>query len=70
MADYQVYHRRQPQRPEMFSRSVSPLPPNFTVAMIYVPMQTDTTMFDETKALECGTLFTVLNKPFAGKCCK
>ena len=22
------------------------------------------------KAFECGTLFTVLSKPFAGKCCK
>lgn len=70
MADYQVYHRRQPQKHEMFSRSVSPLPSNYAVAMMYVPMQTDTTMFEEMKALECGTLFQVLNKPFAGKCCK
>ena len=35
-----------------------------------VPMQTDLSMFEEMKALECGTLFCVLNKPFAGKCCR
>ncbi len=70
MADYTVYPRRQPSRHELFSRSVSPLPANFAVAMMYVPMQTDTSMFDEMKSLECGTLFPVLNKPFAGKCCK
>lgn len=68
--DYSVYNRRQVNKPELFGRSVSPLPANYAVAMMYVPMQTDTTMFDETKALECGTLFSVLNKPFAGKCCK
>lgn len=50
--------------------SITPLPANPVVAMLYVPMQTDTTMFDEMKAFECGTLFTVLNKPFAGKCCR
>ncbi|MBR4858570.1 MAG: spore coat associated protein CotJA [Clostridia bacterium] len=38
--------------------------------MMYIPLQVDVTMFDEMKALDCGTLFTVLNKPFAGKCCK
>ena len=70
MADYAMYNRRQMPRQEYFSRSVSPLPANYTVAMMYVPMQTDTSMFDEMKALECGTLFPVLNKPFAGKCCK
>jgi hypothetical protein len=68
--DYPVYNRRQVHKPEPFGRSVSPLPANYTVAMMYVPMQTDTTMYDEMKALECGTLFPCLNKPFAGKCCK
>lgn len=50
--------------------SITPLPANYTVAMLYVPMQTDTTMFDDMKAFECGTLFPVLSKPFAGKCCR
>ena len=72
MAEYTVYRSGQKyiQRQELFSKSVSPLPANFAVAMMYVPMQTDTSMYDEEKALECGTLFPVLNKPFAGKCCK
>lgn len=72
MADYTVYRGGQKyiQRQELFSKSVSPLPANFAVAMAYVPMQTDCSMYDEMKALECGTLFPVLNKPFAGKCCK
>ena len=72
MADYPVYRHAQKymQRQELFTKSVSPLPADFAVAMMYVPMQTDTSMFDEMKALECGTLFPVLNKPFAGKCCK
>lgn len=72
MADYAGY--RYPQRrqtpSEPCSCTVSPLPSDYIVAMLYVPMQTDTTMFDEMKALECGTLFPVLSKPFAGKCCK
>lgn len=69
MADYAMHSRKQ-IRHEYFSRSLSPLPANYAVAMMYVPMQTDTTMYDDMKALECGTLFPVLNKHFAGKCCK
>lgn len=72
MADYAGY--RYPQRQgtghEQCPGMISPLPSDYTVAMLYVPMQTDTAMFDEMKALECGTLFPVLSKPFAGKCCK
>ena len=64
------YPQRQVQKREPCIGSVSALPVNYTVAMLYVPMQTDTAMFDEMKAFECGTLFCVLNKPFAGKCCK
>ncbi len=77
MADYamrrnQHYQtQRQMQKSDSCSMQLTaPLPANFTVAMMYVPMQTDTTIFDEMKALECGTLFTVLSKPFAGRCCK
>ncbi len=48
------------------SQKVSSLPYDAVAAMAYVPVQTDTTMYDEAKALQEGTLFPVLNKPFAG----
>lgn len=72
MTDYRGnrYPQRQVQRREFCSGTITPLPANPVAAMLYVPMQTDTTMFDEAKAFECGTLFPVLNKPFAGKCCR
>jgi hypothetical protein len=70
MADYAMHNRRPMPRHEFFSRSLSPLPANYAVAMMYVPMQTDVSMYDDMKALEYGTLFPVLNKPYAGKCCK
>lgn len=77
MADYvnrrsqqHMQQRQMPRNESCGMQLITPLPANFTVAMMYVPMQTDTSMFDEMKALECGTLFPVLNKPFAGKCCK
>lgn len=72
MTDYSGYRypQRQYQKREYCPVSVTPLPSNPVVAMAYIPMQLDTAMFDEMKALECGTLFTVLNKPFAGKCCR
>ena len=64
------YQQKSVGRSEPCPGSLTPLPANFTVAMLYVPMQIDTTMFDEMKAFECGSLFPVLSKPFAGKCCK
>lgn len=64
------YPQRQLQKREYCPVTITPLPANPVAAMLYVPMQIDTTMFDEMKAFECGTLFTVLNKPFAGKCCR
>ena len=42
------------------------LPSDAAVAMAYVPMQTDTTVYDTEKAMQTGTLFPALNKPFAG----
>lgn len=45
---------------------LSALPPDAAVTMAYVPMQTDTAVYDAEKALQTGTLFPVLNKPFAG----
>ncbi len=72
MNDYSGYRypQRQMQKRCACSDSIAPLPANPVVAMLYVPMQTDTTKFEEMKAFECGTLFAVLNKPFAGKCCR
>ena len=46
--------------------ALTAMPQNPTVTMAYVPMQTDTTVYDTKKALREGTLFPVLNKPFAG----
>ncbi|HAX84492.1 MAG TPA: hypothetical protein DCY15_08685 [Ruminococcaceae bacterium] len=43
------------------------LPDDPVVAMAYVPFQTDTTTYDEMKALKIGTLFPVLDKPFKGR---
>lgn len=47
----------------------TPLPETVVTAMAYVPFQTDTTQFAPERALENGTLFVNLNKPFLeGKC--
>lgn len=72
MNDYGGYRypQRQDKKRESCFHNLSALPANYTVAMLYVPMQTDVTMFDDMKAFECGTLFVSLNKPFAGKCCR
>lgn len=72
VTDYNGYRypQRQYQKREHCPGAITPLPANPVAAMLYVPIQNDLTMFDEMKAFECGTLFTVLNKPFAGKCCR
>ena len=55
------------ERPSVqMTQRISALPFDAAVAMAYVPVQTDTSMYDEMKALSEGTLFPVLNKPFAG----
>ena len=58
----------QPQRPmpSIDMDAVNALPDDPVAGMAYVPMQTDTTVYDDNKALAEGTLFPVLNKPFAG----
>ena len=53
--------------PAMQSGFTSALPEDPVVAMAYVPFQTDTTTYDEMKALKIGTLFPVLDKPFKGR---
>ena len=46
------------------------LPEDATVTMAYVPLQLELVTYDEDKALNNGTLFPVLNKPFLGKMVK
>ena len=44
----------------------TPFPKQYSVAMAYIPFQNNTETYDEMKALERGTLFPVLDKPFLG----
>ena len=74
MNDRRNYYGQRPMRPVPAQRPLppvtenilSPLPDYPVVTMAYIPMQTDTTVYDDNKALMEGTLFPVLNKPFAG----
>lgn len=43
------------------------LPAEPVVAMAYIPFQLDKTSYTAEKALQEGTLFPVLNKPFRGR---
>lgn len=43
------------------------LPDDASVTMAYVPLQLELVTYDADIALENGTLFPVLNKPFMGK---
>lgn len=43
------------------------LPHDPQVTMAYVPFQLDKTAYTPEKALDEGTLFTTLNKPFCGR---
>lgn len=51
---------------DRFPSYTTALPDEPVVAMAYVPFQTDSTTYDEIKALKIGTLYTVLDKPFLG----
>lgn len=44
----------------------------FVLAMAYVPWQQFTTVYEPDKALEIGTIFPELDKPFlaGGRCCR
>ena len=44
----------------------SPFPKYYSVAMAYIPFQNNPDTYDSVKALERGTLFPVLDKPFMG----
>ncbi len=69
LADYRYQQHRMPM-PEQVRPAPVPVPSEAVPAMLYVPWQTDVSVYDESKALEKGTLFPCLNKPFAGKRCK
>lgn len=43
--------------------------PQQVVGMAYVPWQNWGDLYEPAKALQCGTLFAVLNKPFIGCRC-
>lgn len=43
------------------------LPDTPVVTMAYVPFQLDKTAYSAEQALQNGTLFTALNKPFCGR---
>lgn len=45
----------------------SALPSNPTVTMAYIPYQLDRSAYTPEKALEAGTFFTSLDKPFTGR---
>ncbi len=47
--------------------SISPLPKDPQVAMAYVPFQQLGTVYPAEKALDAGTLFPELDKPFYGR---
>lgn len=68
MADYRYNQRRMITEQKKPANSF--LPTDSVPAMLYVPWQTDVNCYDEMKALEKGTLFVALDKPFLGKICR
>ncbi|MGN1328633.1 MAG: spore coat associated protein CotJA [Eubacterium sp.] len=58
-------------KPSFLKRDKRPaLPEDATVTMAYVPLQLELVTYDSDKALQNGTLFPALNKPFMGKMVK
>jgi len=51
---------------EFFYDGTSVLPDKLSLAMAYIPFQQDTTEFDLKTALNKGTLFLALDKPYTG----
>lgn len=43
---------------------MTPFPEDAAVTMAYVPFQCDFAMYEEQRALDAGTLFKTLDKPF------
>ena len=54
----------------MADYGVSPLPDDTTVAMAYVPFQQENSqLYSPAQALEAGTAYPILDKPFYGSKC-
>lgn len=51
-------------------KATSALPENPVVAMAYVPYQECNDVYPCEKALQMGTIFPVLDKPFLAGCCR
>ena len=50
--------------PYSFNGNMSPLPETLSLAMAYVPFQQMVRTYDMEQALQAGTLFPELDKPF------
>lgn len=48
------------------NKAMPKFPKDATEAMAYVPFQSNDNMFSKEQGFVCGTMFTVLNKPFKG----
>ncbi len=55
-------------RQQAAQRGAFSFPSRQVVAMAYVPVQTDTDMYEPCRALQQGTLFESLDKPFLRGC--
>lgn len=68
MRNYNMTHTREPRCGCMQEPSFSDTA--FPPAMAYVPWQYFTTVYETDKALEVGTIFPELDRPFlaAGRC--
>ncbi len=67
------YYRHQERKQVNTKCCIQPecaIPECVSVAMAYVPFQMSTQMYDECKALERGTAFVCLDKPFMGGGCR
>lgn len=54
----------------MSDYGISPLPDNTTEAMAYVPFQQhNSNLYSPAQALEAGTAYPILDKPFYGSKC-
>lgn len=58
-------------KPSFLKKEKRPaFPYDASVTMAYVPLQLELVTYDADKALQNGTLFPALNKPFLGKMVK
>lgn len=58
-------------KPSFLKKDERPaLPADAAVTMAYIPLQLEPITYDDEKALDNGTLFPALNKPFMGRMVK